>query len=180
MKHKYLRELEVPAGVTCTLEKRIFKCEKGSISIERKIIIPGVIVTISGDKVTFTARTGNKKTLANIHTWMAHMRNMFMGLENAFVYHMEVCNVHFPITIKVENNHLIVSNFLGEKEKRTAFILPGVDVKINGVHIEVKSPDVEAAGQTAANIERATLVRKRDRRVFQDGIFITSKPGADS
>jgi large subunit ribosomal protein L6 len=35
--------------------------------------------------------------------------------------------------------------------------------------------DVEAVGQTAANIERATKVWGYDPRVFQDGIYITEK-----
>jgi len=40
----------------------------------------------------------------------------------------------------------------------------------------VRSGNKYAAGQTAANLEQATRVRKKDRRVFQDGIFIVEKP----
>ena len=41
--------------------------------------------------------------------------------------------------------------------------------------IVVSGIDKEAVGQTAANIERCTTVKGRDRRVFQDGIYLLSK-----
>jgi large subunit ribosomal protein L6 len=81
------------------------------------------------------------------------------------------------MTLKKEGDYLIVTNFLGEKTPRKSLILKGVNVEIKGKEIFVTSHDKELAGQTAANIERATKVRNRDRRVFQDGIFIVSKPG---
>ena len=37
--------------------------------------------------------------------------------------------------------------------------------------------DKEKVGQTVANIERAGKVKKRDIRVFQDGVYRTSKGG---
>lgn len=179
MKHKYLEELTIPEGIHCSLERTMFTCKKGSATIHRKVIIPQTTIKIADNKITFTAKGGNKRTFATIKSWIAHIKNMFNGMDNEYVYKMEVCNVHFPMTLKIEGNQLVVSNFLGEKEKRVANILPGVTVTVNGVHLDVKSVDIEAAGQTAANIEKATLVKKRDRRVFQDGIFITSKPGVD-
>jgi len=41
----------------------------------------------------------------------------------------------------------------------------------------LNGPNLEDAGQTAANIERATKIKGFDPRVFQDGIYIIEKPG---
>ena len=81
------------------------------------------------------------------------------------------------MTVKVEGNKINISNFLGEKIDRTAKIVPGVNVEIKGSKITVSGPDIEKTGQTAANIENAARVPKKDKRIFQDGIFMTSKPG---
>ena len=102
---------------------------------------------------------------------------MFKGINEKFAYKLEACNVHFPMTLKIEGNKLAINNFLGEKTPRHAEILPNVDVDIKGQVITLTSHDKEAAGQTAANFEKATKVRNRDRRIFQDGIYITQKPG---
>ena len=101
------------------------------------------------------------------------------GLNENFTYRLEVAYVHFPMTAKVEKNHVSIINFLGEKVARSAKILEDTEVKIEGNKITVSSVDVEKAGQTAANIEKATTVTNKDRRIFQDGIFITKKPDAD-
>ena len=53
----------------------------------------------------------------------------------------------------------------------------GVEVKVDKENIEIKSDNIERAGQSAANIEKGTKVRNKDRRIYQDGIFITEKPG---
>ena len=49
-----------------------------------------------------------------------------------------------------------------------------VEVK-NKVEVVVSGIDKEKVGQTSANIERCTTVKNRDRRVFQDGIYLLEK-----
>lgn len=112
-------------------------------------------------------------------TIIAHVNNMIKGLNENFQYKLQVAAVHFPVTLSHDKttNELVVKNFLGEKKDRRIKLIEGVNIKLNKDIIELDSPDIEKAGQAAANIENGTKVRKRDRRIFQDGIFITEKPG---
>ncbi len=142
----------------------------------RRIKIDGVSIQCTENIITFTAQRGNRTTRKLIMTNIAHIRNIFTGLQKKFIYTLEICNVHFPMTAKVEGQNLIITNFLGEKTPRKAQIVQNVEVNVKGQRITLESIDREAAGQTAANIERATKIRGRDRRIFQDGIIIIEKP----
>ncbi len=138
---------------------------------------PKIEMKQNGNSFVLIAKKTTKRELKLINSLAAHVRNMISGINEDFVYKLEVCNVHFPMVVKSEGDLIKIKNFLGEKIDRKAKILPNVKVNIKGNIIEVSSPDIEAAGQTAARIEIATKIRNKDRRVFQDGIFITEKPG---
>jgi len=166
----------MPSGVSCEFADKTLKCKKGSTELSRKIGIPLMTVRIADNKVFFECGAGNKNDYKIIKSHIAHLKNLFTGLEKEFVYNLEYCNVHFPMTLKAEAGKLTINNFLGEKTPRISKILPGVKVEIKGQKITITSPDKEAAGQTAANFEKATKIRCRDRRIFQDGIFIVSRP----
>jgi len=43
---------------------------------------------------------------------------------------------------------------------------------VKGEDIIVQGTNIEDVSQTAANIEKATKVKKKDPRVFLDGIYI--------
>lgn len=179
MRTQMTEKIEIPEEVTCEYSGNTIKCKKGSDELSRKIGLPGVNISVKDNNLIFDCPAGNKNDFKKIKSNIAHMRNLFYGLTKGYTYHLESCNVHFPMTLKVEGDKLVINNFLGEKTPRFAKILPGAKVEIKGQKITITSADKEIAGHTAANLERATKVKKRDRRVFQDGIFIVEKPTGD-
>jgi len=176
MKHKLSQTLQIPRGIECIYKDGILNCKKDQLELSHKIHAPTINLKISEKEITIECKKGNKLDYKKLMTFKSHINNIFRGLTENFTYKLEICNVHFPMTAKVETGHLAINNFLGEKVPRYAEILPNVDVKVQGNEITVSSHDKEAAGQTSANIEKATKVIGRDRRIYQDGIFITNKP----
>ncbi|MBS3098966.1 50S ribosomal protein L6 [Candidatus Pacearchaeota archaeon] len=176
MKKKLQQSIQIPEGVSCKCENKILTCRKDSTELKRKVDLPQIEIKIEGKQISLTCKKGNKNDYKIIKAFTAHIANMFRGLEKKFVYHLESVNVHFPMTLKAEKGTLAISNFLGEKVPRYAKILSNVEVEIKGQSITISSHDREAAGQTAANFEKATKIRRKDRRIYQDGIYIVEKP----
>jgi large subunit ribosomal protein L6 len=100
---------------------------------------------------------------------------MIKGVTQGYECQMKTVFSHFPIKTSVDGNQLVIQNFLGERFARRAEILENIKVEVKGEIIILTGIDKEKVGQTAANIERATKVKNRDIRVFQDGIYITKR-----
>ena len=177
MRKPFDLSVEIPSGVHASFSNGVLELKKGSVDLKRKISILGTEIKVSDGKINLNCLKANKKNVADVKAIVSHVKNMFIGLNEKYVYKLEICHVHFPMTCKVEGKKLVINNFLGEKKNRYAEILHGVDVEVKGNVITVSSHDLEKAGQTAANLEVASKVHGKDRRVFQDGIFITEKPG---
>jgi len=171
-------KIEIPDGVDITIEDKTVhvKGEKGSLS---KILAhPKITLTADKGSVEISCtQSPKRKEKALIGTFKAHINNMITGVTDGFEYKMKTVFAHFPIKTSVEGNQFIIQNFLGERAPRKAKILEGVTVETKGENVTVSGSDKEKVGQTAVNIERATKVKKRDIRVFQDGVYIVSKRG---
>ncbi len=179
MKKDIEKIIEIPKGIEVGLNGGNIVVKSGEKETKRRIDLPNIEVKVEKDKIKISAKKATKRESKIIGTINAHINNMIKGMGDEFVYKMEICNVHFPMNVKVEGNKLIIKTFLGEKVDREAKILRDVKVEVKGKEITLSSFDREAAGQTAANIEKATKVTGRDRRIFQDGIFITEKCGRE-
>ena len=170
------RVIEIVDGVEILINDNEFTIKGNGKELKRNFDIGKIKIGVHDGKVVLTAKGASKREAKMMGTIEAHLKNMIKGLNEDFVYELEICHVHFPMNVKVNENVITIKSFLGETTERKAKILDGVEVDIKGNKISVSSSDIEAAGQTAANLEKATKLTGRDRRIFQDGIFITKKP----
>jgi len=173
------KTIKIPEGVEVNLDgtNLIVKGKEGENKRDFKIRKISIEKQDNQIKLISKKATKNEKKIMN--TLAAHINNMIKGVQHKFEYKLKVCFSHFPITIEFKENEAIIKNFLGEKIPRKAKIPEGVEVDVSKDEVTIKSTNRELGGQAAANFEKATWIRMRDRRIFQDGIFITHKPGRE-
>ncbi|MFH1638268.1 MAG: 50S ribosomal protein L6 [Candidatus Woesearchaeota archaeon] len=172
-------EIEAPEGIEIKLDGKILTIKGPKGEVSKKFDVASVDISSEGNKVKLSPKKFTKRQKMFINTFEAHINNMLKGTKEGFEYKLKICSSHFPMSVSVEGDNVIIKNFLGEKVNRKALIVKGANVKIQADTITVTSADKETAGQTAANMEQATRITNRDRRIFQDGIWITEKAGKE-
>jgi large subunit ribosomal protein L6 len=169
------KKVELPEGVTAKIEGRELTV-KGPNGTAKKVFqrIP-VEIGVTGSQVTITPFTGKKKDVISANTTASIVRGMGRGVTKGYEYKMKVVFAHFPVTVKVKDDNVLVENFMGERSPRVAKILEGCKVSTEGDDILIKGCSLEQIGQTAANIEQATRIKRKDQRIFLDGIYVYEK-----
>ncbi|MBN3278552.1 RL9 protein, partial [Polyodon spathula] len=123
---------------------------------------------------------GNRKELATVRTICSHVQNMIKGVTFGFRYKMRSVYAHFPINVVVQETGSLVEirNFLGEKYIRRVRMRPGVTCNVSQAlkdELVLEGNDIELVSNSAALIQQATTVKKKDIRKFLDGIYVSEK-----
>ncbi len=175
--------IPIPEGVNVTIEGRKVKVVGPKGELARVLWYPQLHIAIAetdkGSEVVIKSDSSRKNTKAMAGTYRSHINNMIIGTNEGFFYKLKVLHAHFPMQVALtkEGNAISISNFLGERKARVAKIMEGANVEIKGKgsEIVVSGIDKEAVGQTTANIEQTTRIKRYDPRVFQDGIYLVEK-----
>jgi large subunit ribosomal protein L6 len=172
------KTIEIPNGVKIEYSK-----DNGRLvitgplgSLDRTFTHPRIKIEQKDNNIHVICKQPRRKENALVGTWDGHIRNMINGVTKGFEYKMKIVYSHFPIKTHVKDDELIIENFLGEKQPRKAKIVGETKVKVSGDQIIINSINLENAGQSMANIERATKIKNYDPRVFQDGIYLDEHP----
>ncbi len=170
------KEIEIPDEVTATMDRLELTVEGPNGSVTRRLWYPDITVSVDGDTVVIESEDDNAKTNSTVGTFESHITNMIHGVTEGWEYSMEVFYSHFPMQVSVQDDEIVIENFLGEKAPRRTPVRGDTDVSVDGEELTISGPDIEDVGQTAADIEQLTRVSDKDTRVFQDGVYITEMP----
>ena len=143
--------------------------------VKREFSSTNISIMHKDDKIQIEAHWPDKKRAALVGTFKSHIENMLTGVLKGFTYKLKIVFAHFPISVKVHDREIIIDNFGGERRARRACIKGDVKVSLDGDDILVKGINIEDVSQTAANIQQATRIKKKDPRIFLDGIYVFEK-----
>ena len=167
-----VKTVEIPEDVDIKIDGRIVtvRGEKGELT--RDFSHTSISIYLEEKRITAKANWPRKREAALVGTICSHVRNMITGVTKGFTYKLKIVFSHFPISVKVKERTVVIENFTGERSPRIAKIVGDSKVAVKGEDIIVNGINVEAVSQTAANIEQATKIKKKDHRVFLDGIYV--------
>jgi large subunit ribosomal protein L6 len=164
--------IQVPDGVEVTIEGRKVMVKGAKGALTRDFSYVPISIEGNGKTVRVWAEWPRKKEASLVGTIYSHIQNMITGVAKGFSYKLKIVFSHFPISVKVQGKTVIIENFTGERRGRRVKIIGDVKVKVQSEDIVVEGVNLEDVSQTAANIEQATKVKKKDPRVFLDGIYV--------
>jgi large subunit ribosomal protein L6 len=164
--------LELPADVTASFNggKLTIRGPLGKVDQDFEKIPVGIKIQASEIEIS---TVGSRRTdNAVLNTAKSLIRNAINGVKFGYEYKLKVIFAHFPVSVKVQGEKVLVENFYGERSPRVAEIIGDTKVQVQGEDIIVSGVSIKDVGQTAANLEQATTVKRKDQRVFLDGVYV--------
>ncbi len=167
-----LKSIEIPEGVDLKIEGRVVTVngEKGELT--RDFSHAPISIQLDGKEVIVQVNWPRKREAALVGTISSHIQNMITGVTRGFTYKLKIVFSHFPISVKVREKTVVIENFTGERSPRIAKIMGDTKVIVKEEDVIVQGANIEDVSQTAANIQNATKIKKKDPRVFLDGIYV--------
>jgi len=169
------RKIPIPEGVEVSIDSAMVTVTGPKGQLTRELSYPRIEIKKENSEIVVESKVNRKRQRSMVGTLASHLDNMIKGVTEGFEYKMKAVYAHFPLQLKGSKDEVVIGNFLGERQSRSARILPGAKVEISKDEVIITGMVKESVGQTMANIEQATRVRRFDVRVFQDGVYLVDK-----
>ncbi len=166
------KTIQIPDDVEAVLEGRKITVKGVKGTLTRDFSQTPIHIELNGKTIRIWAEWPRKKEASLVGTIYSHIQNMIVGVKKGFTYKLKIVFSHFPISAKVKDKAILIENFTGERNPRKVKIRGNVKVEVQSEDIVIQGINLEDVSQTAASIEQTVKVKRKDPRVFLDGIYV--------
>lgn len=167
--------LTIPDKVSVSLKKNMLEVSGPLGKTFKNFKKIPVSINVDDKNISIKTIGTRKKEYAILNTAKSIIRTLCEGVSDGYTIKMKIVYAHFPITVKSKDDQVLIENFQGERAPRIAKIHGQTKVAVKGDEVILTGPVFSDVTQSAANIEQKTRIKKKDHRVFLDGIYIASK-----
>jgi len=169
------RTIQIPDDVDVSIDGRKVTVKGAKGTLSRDFSYAPISIERQDKTIRIWAEWPRKKESSLVGTIHSHIQNMITGVRKGFTYKLKIIFSHFPISVKTKEKNMLIENFTGERNPRKVKTIGNVQIKVQSEDIIVQGLNLEEVAQTAANIEQATKVKRKDPRIFLDGIYVYEK-----
>lgn len=166
-------KIKLPENVTAEVNGNRVLIRGPLGTVEKDFSHTKVLIELLDNTINVYRFIRKKRDISVVNTVASKIKNMITGVVHGYIYKLKIVYSHFPINVKVQGGYVLIENFIGERAPRKARIIGNVKIEVKGDEVIVSGIDLDEVSQTAANIQQATKIKKRDPRKFLDGIYIS-------
>lgn len=165
--------VEIPAGVTITVDSELIKVNGPKGSLEEKLL-PEVKVAIDGNTLTVTRNSDEKLSRSQHGLMRSLIFNMVEGVTKGFEKKLEVSGVGFKIAL--QGNTLVLN--LGFSHPVEYVAPEGITLAVDKMNISIQGISKQRVGQIAAEIRALKKPEPyKGKGIKYEGEYIIRKAG---
>ncbi len=175
------RIVEVPEEVNATITPirggKIVSIKGKKGELQRTFQRLRVNLSLNNNKFLIQSYFGRKKEASMVGTITGHINNMIKGVTVGFTYEIRIITSHFPATVEVHKEEILIKNLYGRRDPIRIPTVKGVNVSVKGEMVTITGINIEKVSQLAARLAESTRLRGRrskDPTVFQDGLYVVN------
>jgi len=168
-------EIQIPDDVKVNLKGSMLHVQGPLGNAYKNFKKIPVLIEINDNKILLKKTGERKKYLAILNTSKSLIQTLCEGVIDGYTIKMKIVYSHFPISVKIQDNKVLIENFQGERAHRVARIWGNTKVVTKGDDLIITGMVLTDVTQTTAEIELKTKVKNKDHRVFLDGIYKYTK-----
>jgi large subunit ribosomal protein L6 len=168
--------MEIPDSVKLTLDGKKVTVEGKRGKLTKDLSHARPVKIVRQDKqLIFSVEFPRKREKALLRALVAHVENQIIGVTKGFTYKMKLVYAHFPFTVEDKKDEIVVSNFLGERGVRAVNKIGDLKIQITKDDLIISGIDKDAVSQTCAKLRLILKIKKKDPRIYQDGLYVFEK-----